>query len=679
MAPTATTSTASGTPTAIPIIATPTPSDGFNGEDFINNLGSDLAPLLTLFGEQVTKQFLSMSLGWADHILLAVGPLGIITTVVSAIRVSNVRVLKAIIGRAREKLATAELELLSSTSDATSELWTEEGVVRQPGHAKILELVVYRMKPGQKGPCQNGIEIERPSEVRIGDLSDAYDQGVLRPATESRSNRPKGVFGEAGLGSDERLEAPTQGEDSTGILARRIADQPPNLTLNVHDALPKSRELWIFAVFGIALQFAAVAVPAVMTYHWRKPKGADLVQDYAYPTFLVGTTLSADLITIEDPRIVLRRKIQSLSSNADDDLSLYARNLHRAIHITWVHVMESSVNESDPYYVRLALTAEDYGWVDEEALHALLAMWRYSKPTQPAEMYVTKVYSKNDYIRKKSFLEAKVDARVLCILLLANGDVAEQYENYDYARMNDKSRRTGLSIENMQDFSEPLGAVKNRLYGYLVVELAKPAADFASEVLAGFMDARWQKMNVRYDYKGRNWTFTPMLRNAVRVSQRNAMAAPCRRFLNTETAPKLYSAKAHVVGARTGHVDGENLKVDLTMAKALGGPGDAGKTNPEELFAAGYGACFQSAMNAVAPSLGVKMPSTPEDSIVESTVELVGSMKDLDMGLRVQLLVKVRGLAKEDLEKVVYKARQVCPYSRATKDNVYTTVRCETM
>lgn len=87
----------------------------------------------------------------------------------------------------------------------------------------------------------------------------------------------------------------------------------------------------------------------------------------------------------------------------------------------------------------------------------------------------------------------------------------------------------------------------------------------------------------------------------------------------------------------------------------------------------------QSAMNAVAPSLGLKMPTKTEDSIVESTVELVGSMKDLDMGLRVQLLVKVRGLAKEDLEKVVYKARQVCPYSRATKDNVYTTVRCETM
>lgn len=115
------------------------------------------------------------------------------------------------------------------------------------------------------------------------------------------------------------------------------------------------------------------------------------------------------------------------------------------------------------------------------------------------------------------------------------------------------------------------------------------------------------------------------------------------------------------------------------MAKALGGPEDKGKTNPEELFAAGYGACFQSAMNAVAPSLGLKMPTTVEDSIVESTVHLVGSMKELDMGLRVELLVKVRGLDKESLEKIVSKARQVCPYSRATKDNVYTVIRCETM
>lgn len=77
---------------------TPTSAE-FAGDNFSNNLFSDLAPLLTLFGEQVTKQFLSLTLGWADHILLAMGPLGIITIVVSAIRVSGPKKLKAMIGR----------------------------------------------------------------------------------------------------------------------------------------------------------------------------------------------------------------------------------------------------------------------------------------------------------------------------------------------------------------------------------------------------------------------------------------------------------------------------------------------------------------------------------------------------------------------------------------------------
>lgn len=110
------------------------------------------------------------------------------------------------------------------------------------------------------------------------------------------------------------------------------------------------------------------------------------------------------------------------------------------------------------------------------------------------------------------------------------------------------------------------------------------------------------------------------------------------------------------------------------MSKALGGPGDAGKTNPEELFAAGYGACFQSAMNASALSLGIEMPKAKEDSVVESTVYLVGDMKGLDMGLRVELKVRVRGLESGEVQKVVDKAREVCPYSRATKGNVDTKI-----
>lgn len=145
------------------------------------------------------------------------------------------------------------------------------------------------------------------------------------------------------------------------------------------------------------------------------------------------------------------------------------------------------------------------------------------------------------------------------------------------------------------------------------------------------------------------------------------------------TSPVLYSAHARVVGARTGHARvGDGLRLDLAMAKALGGPATKTKTkttNPEELFAAGYGACFQSAMNASAASLGVRMPTTTEeDSVVETTVYLVGDMKALDMGLRVDMKVKVRGLARADLERVVKRAVEVCPYSRATRGNVETKV-----
>jgi hypothetical protein len=98
MAPATSTSTGNGAPTALPISPEPA-SSGFAGDEFSNNLFCDLAPLLTLLGERVTKQFLSMSMGWADHIMLGMGPLGVITAVVSAIRVGGVSQLKAFIGR----------------------------------------------------------------------------------------------------------------------------------------------------------------------------------------------------------------------------------------------------------------------------------------------------------------------------------------------------------------------------------------------------------------------------------------------------------------------------------------------------------------------------------------------------------------------------------------------------
>lgn len=169
----------------------------------------------------------------------------------------------------------------------------------------------------------------------------------------------------------------------------------------------------------------------------------------------------------------------------------------------------------------------------------------------------------------------------------------------------------------------------------------------------------------------------PVLRRArpTTTTSTSTLLLPHRRLLNTVSAPTLYTARARVVGARTGRVEGDDLRVELAMAKALGGAGDRGKTNPEELFAAGYGACFQSAMNASAAQLGIRMPADrPEDSVVDAAVHLVGDMKALDMGLRVDLRVRVRGLSRDEVEKVVKRAEEVCPYSRATRGNVETNI-----
>lgn len=99
-------------------------------------------------------QFMSHSMGWADNILLAMAPLGILTAVVGAIRVGGPPFLKAIIGRARENLAVAEVELMSSTSDEVCELWNGQEVVRCMGSAPVVEFIC--VLPEDDGSDQDG-------------------------------------------------------------------------------------------------------------------------------------------------------------------------------------------------------------------------------------------------------------------------------------------------------------------------------------------------------------------------------------------------------------------------------------------------------------------------------------------------------------------------------------------
>ena len=119
-----------------------------------------------------------------------------------------------------------------------------------------------------------------------------------------------------------------------------------------------------------------------------------------------------------------------------------------------------------------------------------------------------------------------------------------------------------------------------------------------------------------------------------------------------ETAPVLTTAHTTVTGARAeGHAKGEYLDVRLDMPKGLGGEGKY--SNPEELLGAAYGACFQASMNVAARSLDIEMPLNPDDYAVETDLHLVGSMKgEVDLGVRIDMRIKAKGVKKDDLEKV---------------------------
>jgi lipoyl-dependent peroxiredoxin len=136
----------------------------------------------------------------------------------------------------------------------------------------------------------------------------------------------------------------------------------------------------------------------------------------------------------------------------------------------------------------------------------------------------------------------------------------------------------------------------------------------------------------------------------------------------TSAAPVnvLYTAEATATGGRAGHATSSDgrLEVDLSVPKAIGGDDGPG-TNPEQLFAAGYAACFQGAMGVVARRENLSL----EDSTVTARVGL-GPMGNA-FGITVELSVHLPAIADRAVaEDLVAKAHQVCPYSNATRDNV---------
>ena len=131
----------------------------------------------------------------------------------------------------------------------------------------------------------------------------------------------------------------------------------------------------------------------------------------------------------------------------------------------------------------------------------------------------------------------------------------------------------------------------------------------------------------------------------------------------------LYTAQATSTGGRTGSTKSSDGRVSLTLStpKELGGDGGAG-TNPEQLFAAGYSACFIGAMKAVAAKQKVALPA--EVSITADVSIGLMTGKPGAFGIAVAMAVSIPGMDKAAAQALVTAAHEVCPYSNATRGNI---------
>jgi osmotically inducible protein OsmC len=128
----------------------------------------------------------------------------------------------------------------------------------------------------------------------------------------------------------------------------------------------------------------------------------------------------------------------------------------------------------------------------------------------------------------------------------------------------------------------------------------------------------------------------------------------------------LYTAKAHTTGGRDGASRTDDGRLDIKLSS----PGTSGTgTNPEQLFAAGYAACFIGALKAVA---GMQKITLPAELAIDSSVDLgkVGQA----YGIAATLNVALPGMEREAAQKLVDAAHQVCPYSNATRGNIDVTI-----
>jgi Ohr subfamily peroxiredoxin len=130
----------------------------------------------------------------------------------------------------------------------------------------------------------------------------------------------------------------------------------------------------------------------------------------------------------------------------------------------------------------------------------------------------------------------------------------------------------------------------------------------------------------------------------------------------TETKTILYTARTHTTGGREGASRSSDGRLDVKLSK----PGAAGiGTNPEQLFAAGWSACFEGAMGLAARKMKILLPA---DMAVDAEVDLC--LADGAYSLQARLNISLPGVARDVAQTLAEAAHQTCPYSKATRDNI---------
>lgn len=239
-------------------------------DDYANNFATDLAPILQLFGEPIVKQFLSESTSILDSVIFAMGPLGVITTIVSLIRVCGTPELKAFIGRAQEGAGQAEVELCSSTGRDICEMFQNGAITRVVGRPKLLQFVY--VPPDMESDQSDGLEYRH-----VGIYT--FEEYLQTP-----------------LGKEEWKELePTRLKESRLESAKQPIKPSlalnPNLALNIGIRKPPSFILKLCAILGGILQMSVLILASYITYCSKLEKESRLPKHVAFSALVIGTTL----------------------------------------------------------------------------------------------------------------------------------------------------------------------------------------------------------------------------------------------------------------------------------------------------------------------------------------------------------------------------------------------------